>query len=146
MSTATSDRAGAGTPPNRRASCRTASYAIAAFAGAAWAAVITADAVNLEDHIWECLLVLAGISTAVLALTGMQRLMLRQLADVNERIDRQFTEMTRLIVTRPGDPQPAPPPWPRASGDDWHLPGGDAVPFRPGIAHGRHATSGRARP
>lgn len=140
MSTTTSNRAGASAPPNRRTSCRYAWITNAAITAAAWAGVIAADAANLED-LRQCLLVIAGVLTGVLVLTGQQRLMLRQLGDVNERIDRQYADMARLVASRPGDRAPTPPPWPRLPDDSWQLPGG-VVPFPPCTLPGPRASAG----
>lgn len=77
-----------------------------ALAAAAWGAVITADMLNLDDHIWACLLVLAGILTGTAALPALLG------TQVAERIDRHYTAVATAAARRPADPAMTPDPWP----------------------------------
>ena len=69
----------------------------------AWAAVITADTLNLTQHVWESLLTLAGILTGAAVLPALLSV---QVAD---RVDRHYRAISETAIRRP-DPSVTPSP------------------------------------
>ena len=64
--------------------------ALSALTAAAWTATITADALNLHEHVWTCCLAIAGASTFSLL----------QLA-VSAVSNRRIVSLAKAAISRP---------------------------------------------
>lgn len=92
-------------------------YGLAGLAGtavAAWAATITLNMANLEDHLWICTLAIASVCTLATFEFGLILMLAAILNGVNERLDKSHQAMARLYREQPpAPPEPGVTPQPR---------------------------------